>query len=110
LARFFSLLQSSLDFAQDTEVYPGAYTATNGGQWEGIYVRLGAVLLAFASSDGREMAYLAHADSGYAWRDRDLSATARSGIQTAVQVAQGKTAPQLVSLPLEAPKAKEVGP
>ena len=109
LTRLFSLVQSSLDFAQDTEVYPGTYTATDGSQQEGTYVRIGAVMLAFASADGQKLAYLVKTEDGYAWKDKDLTSEAREGILTAVQVAQGKVAPQLVSMPLEAPKMKAGG-
>ena len=106
LTRLFSLVQSSLDFAQDTEVYPGTYTANDGSQQEGTYVRIGAVMLAFASADSQKLAYLTKTDSGYSWKDKDLTSEAREGILTAVQVAQGKIAPQLVSMPLEAPSIK----
>ena len=109
LARFFSLTQASGDFAQNTEAYPGTYVANDGGQYEGYYVRLGAVALMFGSSDGERMAYLAKTDSGYAWRDKDLTPGTRNGIMTALQVAQGKVAPQLVALPVEPPRVKESG-
>jgi hypothetical protein len=109
LARLFSLVQTSLDFAKDTEVYPGTYTATDGGQLEGTYVRLGAVMLAFVSTDGQRSAYLTRVNGSYVWKDKDLTSEARNGILTAVQVAQGKVAPQLVAMPLEAPAAKAVG-
>jgi hypothetical protein len=62
-------------------------------------------MLAFASSDGQQTAYLAKNDSGYLWRDGELPSDARQGIRTAVQVAQGKEPPKLVPLPVEAPKA-----
>lgn len=108
LGRFFSLLQTSLDFAQDTEVYRGSYTATDGANLEGSYVRMGAALLAFASEDGQRAAWLAKADTGYAWQDQDLAPETKQDILTAVQVAQGKVAPRLVNLPFSAPKAVEV--
>jgi uncharacterized phage infection (PIP) family protein YhgE len=109
IGRFFTLLQTSLDFAYDTEVYRGTYQATDGSSHEGSYVRLGAALLAFAGEDGQTAAYLAKSDSGYAWMDKDLPAQTRRDIATAAQVAQGKVAPQLVSLPFQAPKIREVG-
>jgi hypothetical protein len=106
LGRFFSLLQASLDFAQDTEVYRGGYTASDGSVHEGSYVRLGAALLAFASEDGQRAAWLARSDSGYAWVDRDLAPETRADILAAVEVAQGKAAPRLVNLPFAAPPAR----
>ena len=109
LGRFFSLLQASLDFAYDTEVYRGSYLATDGSAHEGTYVRMGAALLAFSGEDGQRAAYLTKADTGYVWKDADLSPETREDISTAVKVAQGKMAPQLVRLPFTASKAKEGG-
>lgn len=110
LGRFFTLLQGSLDFASDTEVYRGTYSATDGSAWEGSYVRMGAALLAFASEDGLNAAWLARTPAGYVWNDKDLTPEVKNDILTAVKVAQGKTAPQLVRLPFSAPKAQEVAP
>ncbi len=90
-------------------MYPGTYTTTDGSQIEGTYVRLGAVMLGFRLG-GRlqRMAYLTQTDKGYAWKDKDLSSDARNGVLTAVQVAEGKVAPQLMPMPLEAPKIRAV--
>ncbi len=107
LGRFFSLLQTSLEFAQDTEVYRGSYTATDGSVHEGSYVRMGAVLLAFASEDGQHAAWLAKADSGYAWMDKDLPQPIKQDIYPPVSVAQGKVAPPLVRLPCQAPAPRD---
>ena len=109
LGRFFSLLQTSLEFAQDTEVYRGSYTATDGAALEGSYVRMGAALLAFASEDGQRAAWLAKGDTGYVWMDKDLPQQVKQDIFTAVSVAQGKVAPQLVRLPFAAPAARTAG-
>jgi hypothetical protein len=101
LARVFGLIQGSLDFAFDSEAYPGTYTTSAGAQKDGTYVRLGAVMMAFSSSDGKTQAYLAKTPSGYVWRDKDLSSEVGKSISEAVRVAQGKEAPRLVALPVE---------
>lgn len=108
LNRFFALSQTTLDFAYDTEVYRGTYHGTDGADHEGSYVRLGAALLAFASEDGKTAAYLAKVDTGYAWREADLTPETRQDIFTAIKVAQGKVAPQLVNIPFQAPKPVQV--
>ena len=100
-SRLFGLIQGSLDFAFDSEAYPGTYTASTGAQHDGTYVRLGAVMMAFASSDGKTQAYLAKTAKGYVWRDKDISAQVSKSINEAVRVAQGKEAPRLVALPVE---------
>ena len=109
LNRLFTLMQGSLEFAYDTEVYRGSYLAGDGSSHEGSYVRLGAALLAFADEEGKVAAYLVKEDTGYAWKDKDLSPETRQDIFTAVKVAQGKVAPQLVSIPFKAPKPLETG-
>ena len=101
LARVFGLIQGSLDFAFDSEAYPGTYTTGSGAQIDGTYVRLGAVMMAFASTDGKTQAYLAKTSTGYVWRDKDLSSAVSKSIGEAVRVAQGKEAPRLVPLPVE---------
>ncbi len=107
LGRWFTLVQAGLEMGYDTEVVPGTYRDADGSTSEGTYVRLGAVALAFASEDGKRMAYLAKTDSGYAWRSDDLESSVKENILLAFQVAQGKVAPQLVPLPVEAPWKKE---
>jgi hypothetical protein len=109
LNRFFTLMQASQEFAYDTEVYRGSYLATDGSSHEGSYVRLGAALLAFADEEGKIAAYLSKEDTGYAWKDKELPPDTRQDIFTAVKVAQGKVAPQLVSIPFRAPKPVETG-
>lgn len=107
LNRFFALSQLSLDFAYDTEIYRGTYKSADGSDKEGNYVRLGAALLAFAAEDGKTAAYLAKVDTGYVWREADLTPETRQDIFTALKVAQGKVAPQLVNIPFQAPKPVE---
>jgi hypothetical protein len=101
LSRVFGLIQGSVDFAFDSEAYPGTYTTSIGAQLDGTYVRLGAVMMAFASTDGKTQAYLAKTASGYVWRDRNLSSEVSKSIAEAIRVAQGKEAPRLVPLPVE---------
>ena len=101
VSRVFGLVQGSLDFAFDSEAYPGTYTTGAGRQVEGTYVRLGAVMMAFSSTDGKLQAYLAKTPGGYVWRDGDLPSETRNSIVEAVRVAEGKESPRLVSLPVE---------
>lgn len=109
LGRYFALSQANLDFAYDTEVYRGTYHTADGSDQEGSYVRLGAALLAFGGDDGKTAAWLAKADTGYVWHETDVAPDVRDNIFTAVKVAQGKVAPQLVSLPFLAPAAGQAG-
>jgi len=104
LSRVFGLIQGSIDFAYDSEAYPGTYTTSMGAQTDGTYVRLGAVMMAFSSTDGKTQAYLAKTANGYVWRDKGLSSAVSKAIAEAVRVAQGKEAPRLTPLPVEIAK------
>lgn len=101
LMRLFGHVEASLDFARNTEAYPGTYMTADGVRHEGFYVRAGAVMLVFSSTDGQLQAYLAKTGAGYAWREEGLSSEVRNSIRTAVNVAQGREAPRLVPLPVE---------
>jgi hypothetical protein len=101
LVRVFALSQASLDFAYDSETYPGTHVDASGGRHEGYYVRLGAVTLLFSASDDKLQAYLAREPKGYAWREDGLTRETRAAIREAVSVARGKEAPRLVPLPVE---------
>jgi TolA-binding protein len=101
LIRLFGLTQASLDFGQNSEAYPGTYTSAAGATYDGFYIRLGAVTMAFSSNDGKQQAYLAKTAEGYVWRDEALTADTRSSIRSAISVAQGREAPRLVPLPVE---------
>jgi hypothetical protein len=109
LARWFTLLQTGLEMGYDTEIVPGTFRDPNGASFEGTYVRLGTVALAFAADDGKQMAYLGRNDSGYVWRSGELESAVKENILLAFQVAQGKVSPQLVPLPLEARWVREEG-
>ncbi len=106
LARLFALAQASLDFAYQSEAYPGTHVDASGERHEGFFVRLGAVALVFSSNDDRLQAYLAKTPDGYVWREEGLSRETRAAIREAVSVARGREAPRLVPLPVEVSMTK----
>jgi hypothetical protein len=99
--RLFTILQSAISAGYDSEVYSGAYQSTTGKNSEGKYLRLGAVIQAFVSLDGQTVAYLVKSDSAYQWVDTNLQMALRQNIKTAVKIAEGKSAPELVLMPLQ---------
>ncbi len=109
LNRLFTGLQSALDFAYDSEIYTGNYHATNSQTIEGSYIRLGSAFLGFISADEKLTAFLTHSKEGeYIWKDQDLALEIRPSLQNAIKVAEGKVAPELVKLPIQALELKEV--
>ncbi len=109
LFRIFGAIEEAVGFSRDSEVYAGVHRTLDGRNLDGKFVRLGAVFLGFVSQDGKHVAHLAPSDSGYVWLDTDVSPEARKGVVLALSVAEGKTPPELVSLPFIAVQPKSSG-
>jgi vacuolar-type H+-ATPase subunit I/STV1 len=101
LNRFFSFLSQAIDQGYESEVFSGTYTSTQGKFYDGHYLRLGSVVYVFVSLDDKHVAYLLRDPNAqqYYWVDQDLPLELRQQIKLAIQVAQGKAAPALASLP-----------
>ena len=99
--RVWSTLMAVLKTGSGSENWSGTL-ATPSGELSGKYLRLGAVLLAFVSDDGRQI-QLAVRDGGeWTWRPVDEESETRGAIREALKVSEGKKAPGLVLLPLPA--------
>ncbi len=97
--RVFGVLEEAVAFTRDSEVYAGVHRTADGRNLDGKFVRLGAIFLGFVSQDGKYVAHLTRADTGYVWMEGDSTPEIRKGIVTALNVAEGKAPPELVSLP-----------
>jgi hypothetical protein len=105
--RLFTLLQAAISVGYDSEVYSGSYSSSNGDMYDGKYLRLGMVALAFVSLDGQMVAYLVQRDSIYTWIDKDLDLNLKQNIKKSIKVAEGKAAPELVLLPFGSPQYRK---
>jgi hypothetical protein len=74
----------------------------------GTYLRYGAVASIFVSNDGNDVLWLARtADGGYTWKNVSDDLAMRTVLKDVMKVAEGKTAPRLVTIPVAFPKEAE---
>ena len=71
----------------------------------GTYLRYGAVASLFVSNDGNDVLWLSrNADGTYRWNNVSDNLTMRTALKDVMKVAEGKTAPRLVTIPVAIPK------
>ena len=71
----------------------------------GTFLRYGAVSSVFVSNDGNDVLWLARtSDGGYSWKNVSDDLNMRSVLKDVMKVAEGKTAPRLVTIPVAIPK------
>jgi len=104
--RLFTFLKSAIDLGYEAEAFSGSYKATDGKTYQGKYLRMGTVISAFVSLDGNKVGYQVLDDKGYTWVDENLELTLKQNIKFAIQVVEGKAAPELVYLPFLVPVEK----
>ena len=87
-----------------TEVYKG-FLQVNARNVPGTFLRYGAVASVFVSNDGNDVLWLQRtADGGFAWNNVSEDFAMRTALKDVMKVAEGKTAPRLVTIPVSIPK------
>ena len=87
-----------------TEVYKG-FLQVNARNVPGTFLRYGAVASVFVSNDGNDVLWLQRtADGGFVWNNVSEDFAMRTALKDVMKVAEGKTAPRLVSIPVSIPK------
>lgn len=87
-----------------TEVYKG-FLQVDARSVPGTFLRYGAVASVFVGNDGNDVLWLSKtATGGYSWVNVSNNLAMRSALKDVVKVAEGKTAPRLVTLPVAFPK------
>lgn len=87
-----------------TEVYKG-FLQVDARRVPGTFLRYGAVASLFVSNDGNDVLWLGRtADGGFSWVNVSDDLTMRTALKDVMKVAEGKTAPRLVAIPVSVPK------
>lgn len=104
LNRVLEVFYDRIRLGYTTEVYKG-FLQVDARSVPGTYLRYGAVASIFVSNDGNDVLWLARtADGGYAWKNVSDNLAMRTVLKDVMKVAEGKTAPRLVSIPVTIPK------
>lgn len=104
LARAVETFLERIRMGYTTESWDGFLTDPKSGrQYSGKFFRFGAVAALFESRDGNDCFWLLHTLDGYSWEKVPEDLEFRAKLKDAMKVAEGKTAPHLVLIPVSSP-------
>lgn len=104
LNRTLEVFYDRIRLGYTTEVYKG-FLQVDARNVPGTFLRYGAVSSVFVSNDGNDVLWLARTgDGGYSWKNVSDDLNMRSVLKDVMKVAEGKTAPRLVTIPVAIPK------
>ena len=104
LNRTLEVFYDRIRLGYTTEVYKG-FLQIDARSVPGTYLRYGAVASLFVSNDGNDVLWLScNADGTYRWNNVSDNLTMRTVLKDVMKVAEGKTAPRLVTIPVAIPK------
>ena len=107
LNRTLEVFYDRIRLGYTTEVWKG-FLQVDARSVPGTYLRYGAVASVFVSNDGNDVLWLERtADGGYAWKNVSDDLAMRTVLKDVMKVAEGKTAPRLVTIPVAFPKEAE---
>ena len=103
LNRTMEVFYDRIRLGYTTEVWKG-FLQVDTRNVAGTYLRYGAVASIFVSNDGNDVLFLTRNGAGYAWKNVSEDLTMRTILKDVMKVAEGKTAPRLVTIPVSFPK------
>ena len=99
-ARTTEVFLDRIRIGYTTEVWKGSL-AFEARSIPGTFMRYGAVASVFVSLDGNEVFWLSRSkDNGYVWQEASQNMEMRSILKEVLKVAEGKTAPKIVQIPV----------
>ncbi len=99
LNRAVEMFTERIRLGYTTEVWKGIFNYETR-QIPGTYLRYGAISGVFVSNDGNEVFWLSGHPGTYSWVNVSSDMKMRTLLKEALKVAEGKTAPKLVLLPV----------
>ena len=107
LNRTLEVFYDRIRLGYTTEVWKG-FLQVDARSVPGTFLRYGAVASVFVSNDGNDVLWLSRTDDGgYAWKNVSDDLAMRTVLKDVMKVAEGKTAPRLVTIPVAFPKEGE---
>lgn len=104
LNRTLEVFYDRIRLGYTTEVWKG-FLQVDARNVPGTYLRYGAVASVFVGNDGNDVLWLSRTeDGGYVWKNVSDDLAMRTVLKDVMKVAEGKTAPKLVTIPVALPK------
>jgi hypothetical protein len=102
IAAVCEILLDRIRLGYTTETWSG-YLPVEGRSVAGKFLRFGAVASVFVGQSGDEVYWLAQDSTGYAWLSAGDNLELRASLKDALKVAEGKSVPRLVEVPISKP-------
>lgn len=99
LNRTLEVFYDRIRLGYTTEVWKGFLQVGNRNV-AGTYLRYGAVASVFVSNDGNDVLWLSKNGNSYVWNNVSDDLAMRTALKDVMKVAEGKTAPKLVTIPV----------
>ncbi len=107
LSRALEVLRERLQMGYSAEVWSGFLDAESKS-YSGKFLRYGAVAGIFVSADGNDVFWLSRNEKGdYRWVSAGDNYLMRNALKESLRVAEGKSAPRLVKVPVSVPKGEK---
>lgn len=104
LSRTLEIFYDRIRLGYTTEVWKG-FLQVDARSVAGTFMRYGAVAAIFVSNDGNDVLWLNRTENGgYVWKNVSDDLAMRTALKDVMKVAEGKTAPKLVTIPVALPK------
>lgn len=104
LNRTLEVFYDRIRLGYTTEVWKG-FLQVDARSVPGTYLRYGAVAAIFVSNDGNDVLWLSRTDNDeFTWKNVSDDLAMRTVLKDVMKVAEGKTAPRLVMIPVSVPK------
>lgn len=108
LSRTLEVFLERIRMGYTTESWDGFLSdPETGREYSGKFFRFGAVAAMFESRDGNDCFWLQHSGEGFRWNKVPDNLEFRASVKDAMKVAEGKTAPHIVRIPVSSPKREK---
>lgn len=108
LSRTMEVLLERIRMGYTTESWDGFLSdPETGREYSGKFFRFGAVAAMFESRDGNACFWLRHSGENFHWTKVPEDLEFRASVKDAMKVAEGKTAPHIVRIPVSAPNRED---
>lgn len=103
LNRTLEVFYDRIRLGYTTEVWKG-FLNVGARSVPGTFLRYGAVASIFVSNDGNDVLWLDRKDASYTWVNVSDDLAMRTVLKDVMKVAEGKTAPKIVPIPVAIPE------
>lgn len=89
-----------IELGYGSELYSDEVETAEGEMKRAKFLRIGKIVLAYRTNDGKETGLLQKKEEGYEWK-KDLSLFQRGKIKRSIEIMEGRKIPRLIDYPID---------